>query len=156
MYSASTSILIETPMRHDDLNRMVQTHGARCGKTDKNYYPMRSCDDFEPIIRRVVDRLGLRTKCVQEGTLIDWEVYKDTPIQVELIPTVHNVVHVPYGVAFTCTMCKATISLVGDGKYGPDDFGDRAGNGRQIRRVIHSARVRITRVLKKQIAAGKR
>lgn len=155
MYSASTSILIETPMRHDDPNRMVQPTEP-VAKTDKNYYSNEQLRmTSEPIIRRVVDRLGLRTKYVQEGMLIDWEVYKDTPIQVELdTSTVHNVVHVPYGVAFYLHDVQGdNFKLVGDGKYGPDDLEIELETDGKFGEWIQldSARVRITRVMKSKL-----
>jgi hypothetical protein len=160
MYSGSTSILIATPMRHDDPNRMVQPTQP-VAKTDKNYYSNEQLRiTSEPIIRRVVDPLGLRNKYVQEGIFLDWEVYKDTPIQVELdTSSVHNVVHVPYGVAFYLHDVQGdNFKLVGDGKYGPDDLGDRAGAGRQIRRMDQAGqRPRAHHPCdEKQIAAGRR
>ncbi|MBK9422070.1 MAG: hypothetical protein IPN44_13640 [Flavobacteriales bacterium] len=155
MYSGSTSILIATPMRHDDPNRMVQPTQP-VAKTDKNYYSNEQLRiTSEPIISRVVDRLGLRNKYVQEGFFLDWEVYKDTPIQVELdTSSVHNVVHVPYGVGFYLHDVQGdNFKLVGDGKYGPDDLEielEQDGKfGEWIK--LDSARVRITRVMKSKL-----
>ena len=54
MYTGSTSILISTPMRHDDPNRMVQPNEP-VAKTDKNYYSNEQLRiTSEPIISRVV------------------------------------------------------------------------------------------------------
>lgn len=151
MYSGSTAIVIETPMRHDDPNRMVQPQEP-VARTDKNYYSNEQIRiTSQPILRRVVDRLGLRTKYVQEGMLLDWDVYKQTPIHVELdTNSVHNVVHVPYGVAFYLHNVQGDdFTLVGDGKYGPDDLEieiEQPGKfGEWI--TLDSMRVRITRVI---------
>jgi uncharacterized protein involved in exopolysaccharide biosynthesis len=122
-FSGSTSIVIETPMRHDDPNRMVQPQEA-LPRTDKNYYANEQLRiTGQPVVRRVVDRLGLRTKYVQEGFLLDWEVYTESPIKVELdTNSVRNLSHTPYGVAFYLHEVKGdAFTLVGDGKYGPDD-----------------------------------
>lgn len=151
IYSGSTSIVIETPMRHDDPNRMVQPQEP-VARTDKNYYSNEQLRiTSQPIISRVVDRLGLRTKYVQEGYILDWDMYKDTPIHVELdTSSVGNPVHVPYGVPFYLHNVNGDdFVLVGDGKYGPDDLEievEQAGKfGEWI--TLDSMRVRITRVV---------
>jgi hypothetical protein len=106
-------------------------------RTDKNYYFNEQLRiTSEPIVRKVVDRLGLRTKYVQEGMLLDWDVYKETPIHVELdTNSLHNPTHLPYGVAFYLHDVKGDdFTLTGDGKYGPEDL-DRTGATGQIRRM---------------------
>lgn len=149
-YAASTSIMVATPMRHDDPNRMVQPPGP-LPRTDKNYYYNEQLRiTSQPIIRRVVDRLGLQVKYVQEGTLLDWDVYRDSPIKVELdSASVHDLAHVPYGVAFYLHGVNGDeFTLVGDGKYGPDDrtieVEQPAKFGEWI--TLDSMRVRITKV----------
>lgn len=154
-YPGSTSIVILTPMRHDDPNRMVQPQEPSA-RTDKNYYVNEQLRiTSQPIMRRVVDRLGLRTKYVQEGVLLDWDVYKDSPIQVELDTTsLGNLSHVPYGVPFYLhAVSGQDFHLVGDGKYGPDDrtidVDQAARFGEWIK--LDSMRVRITRVPNAQL-----
>lgn len=151
MYSGSTSIVIETPMRHDDPNRMVQPNEP-LPRTDKNYYFNEQLRiTSEPIVRRVVDRLGLRTKYVQEGMLLDWDVYQETPIHVELdTNSLHNPTHLPYGVPFYLHDVKGDdFTLTGDGKYGPDDLEIELEQPAKFGEWINldSMRVRITRVV---------
>lgn len=148
-YSGSTSIVILTPMRHDDPNRMVQPQET-AARTDKNYYLNEQLRiTSQPIISRVVDKLKLRTKYVQEGLLLDWDMYKDSPILVELdTSSVHNSTLVPYGVAFYLHGVHGDeFQLVGDGTYGPDkkeiDVDQPAKFGEWV--SLDAMRVRITK-----------
>ncbi|MBS1568707.1 MAG: hypothetical protein JST45_04625 [Bacteroidetes bacterium] len=148
-YSGSTSIVILTPMRHDDPNRMVQPKET-AARTDKNYYLNEQLRiTSQPIISRVVEKLKLRTKYVQEGLLLDWDMYKDSPILVELdTSSVHNSTLVPYGVAFYLHGVRGDdFQLVGDGTYGPDkkeiDVNQPAKFGEWI--ALDAMRVRISK-----------
>ena len=149
-YAGTTSIVIKAPMRHDDPTRLVQPQEP-LPRTDKSYYFNEQVRiTSEPILRNVVDRLGLRTTYVERGTLVDWDVYGQNPIAVELDTTsVEDLAHVPYGVTFYLQQVQGDeFTLVGDGKYGPEkrtievDLPGRFGEWI----TLDSMRVRITRV----------
>jgi uncharacterized protein involved in exopolysaccharide biosynthesis len=120
-YSASSSILIETPMRYDDPNRMVQTPDRTIPTTDKNYYTNEKLRiTSQPILMAVVKQLGLTTQYYEEG-LIDRPVYPAKPIIVEVdssrLPK-HDAM--PNGIMFYVTGIDGKdFHLEGDGEYGP-------------------------------------
>lgn len=148
-YGGSTSIVINTPMRHDDPNRLVQLPSP-VPRTDKNYYYNEQLRiTSQPVIRNVVDRLGLRTTYVQEGSLLDWDVYRESPIQVELDnSSVRDEVHVPYSVPFYLHDVSGDgFLLVGEGKYGPADRSIEISQPAQFGEwiTLDSMRVRIIR-----------
>ncbi len=124
MYSGSTSIVINTPMRYDDPNRLVQPRDP-VARTDKNYYLNEQVRiTSQPIVREVVKKLNLRTQYVEERWPMDWDVYKNTPIVVELdTNSLRNPGRVPFGVPFYLhDVSGDKFTLVGDGTYGPDDL----------------------------------
>ncbi len=148
-FPGSTSILIATPMRHDDPNRLVQPQEAYA-KTDKNYYLNEQLRiTSQPVLANVVKRLGLTTKYVQANMLFDWDVYGNSPIRAELdSASAKDAAHVPYGVTFYLRNVNGDkFTLVGDGKYGPDqtpiEVEREANFGEWIQ--LDSARVRLTR-----------
>ncbi len=148
-YPGRTSILIATPMRHDDPNRLVQPQEVYA-KTDKNYYLNEQLRiTSQPVLANVVDRLGLAIKHVQANTLFDWDVYGNSPIRAELdSASAKAAARVPYGVTFYLRQVNGDkFTLVGSGKYGPDqtpiEVEQEANFGEWIQ--LDSARVRITR-----------
>lgn len=149
MYSGSTSVVINTPMRYDDPSRLVQPRDP-VARTDKNYYLNEQVRiTSQPIVRSVVEQLNLRTQYVQEKWPVDWDVYKNSPIVVELDSnSLHNAGRVPYNVPFYLHDVKGDkFTLVGEGTYGTDDLEIEVEKPGQFGEwiTLDSMRVRILR-----------
>lgn len=124
IYSGSTSVVINTPMRYDDPSRLVQPRDP-VARTDKNYYLNEQVRiTSQPIVHSVVKQLNLGLQYVEERWPFDWDVYKNSPIVVELdTNSLRNPGRVPYGVPFYLHDVKGDkFTLVGDGTYGTDDL----------------------------------
>ena len=115
-YTATMSILIETPMRYDDPNRMVQPM-QRAEATDKNYYVNEKIlITSQPVMRKVVERLGLSIQYLEKG-ILDRELYKGTPLHVQVDSTrLPRAVRFPMGIPFyVAVLNDSTFHLEGEG-----------------------------------------
>ncbi|MFZ1687974.1 MAG: hypothetical protein WAU70_11160 [Flavobacteriales bacterium] len=121
-YTGSLSILIETPMRYDDPNRMVQPM-QRAESTDKNYYVNEKIlITSQPVMRKVVERLGLTIQYLEKG-ILDKELYKGTPLLVQVDSArLPRPVRFPMGIPFYVSVLDdSTFHLEGEGEYGLED-----------------------------------
>lgn len=105
IYSGSTSVVINTPMRYDDPSRLVQPRDP-VARTDKNYYLNEQVRiTSQPIVRSVVEKLNLRLQYVEERWPFDWDVYKNSPSWWSWTPTpCATPAGCPMAYPFTCTM----------------------------------------------------
>ena len=121
-YTGSMSILIETPMRYDDPNRMVQPM-QRAEATDKNYYVNEKIlITSQPVMRKVVERLGLTIQYLEKG-ILDRELYKGTPLHVQVDSArLPRPARFPMGIPFYVSVIDdLTFHLEGEGEYGLED-----------------------------------
>jgi tyrosine-protein kinase Etk/Wzc len=121
-YTGLMSVLIETPMRYDDPNRMVQPKD-RAESTDKNYYVNEKIlITSEPVMRKVVERLGLTIQYLEKG-IFDKELYKGTPLLVQVDSTrLPRPVRFPMGIPFYVSVNDENgFHLQGEGEYGLED-----------------------------------
>lgn len=119
-YTASTQILIQTPMRYDDPNRMVQPNDLSAN-TDQNYYfNEKARITSQPVLAQVVKDLNLTTKYVREGIIRDSELYLTSPITVQVdSTTLPASADMPNEITFYVTRVDdRTFHLEGDGDYG--------------------------------------
>ncbi len=122
-HTGAMSILIETPMRYDDPNRMVQPQ-QRSETTAKNYYiNEKLLVTSQPVLRKVVDRLGLAIQYLEKG-LIDRDLYKTSPIVLQVdSASLPGPAHFPRNVPFYVDVIDDQVfHLEGEGKYGPDEL----------------------------------
>lgn len=146
-YTGSMSILIETPMRYDDPNRMVQPM-QRAESTDKNYYVNEKIlITSQPVMRKVVERLGLTIQYLEKG-IIDRELYKGTPLLVQVDSTrLPRPVRFPMGIPFYVSVVDdSTFHLEGEGEYGLEDREIEVDRSEQWGQwfELDSVRVRVT------------
>ncbi|MEO8732700.1 MAG: hypothetical protein ABI373_00075, partial [Flavobacteriales bacterium] len=119
--AATSSVLIETPMRYDDPNRLVQDPDRTSTTTDKNYYTNEKLRiTSQPIVASVVKQLGLTTEYYRWG-LIDRPLYPVKPIIMEVdSSSMPSQDAIPNDITFYVTRVDGnTFHLEGDGKYGP-------------------------------------